>query len=414
MKISHINNGNVNFTAGKTKILSDFDGTFMPKEFEHDVICNDNPPVDKDAFGAYFDKFKEFFEKQNNDKKKTELTISTGRNLYEFNYYMKKIKEKGLSIPNPDKLIITNGGDEFLKQGEDYFTVEKESMFAPCCVNHDKREQLKKFIVSYDPYRVLDQTKAFLLSLPNLPMLIEPKTHQGMYGYKDNMTLQEKVEEEGDITNYVSMRDDGAYQIRLTAPLESENLENLKKVSDELVRLGYDVDCTVEERDSETCVNTDSDPKKWDLGTSIDIKPTTSGKVKVLDKYHHAKLMADEIVENNLDDLVVVAGDGENDLMMLNLSNYIDSMGDFSEFTDSKFEEEVAKLPIVSIFVRNSSSLDDKIFEYEKVFNFDGKKRFIIVDKGNPERPQTLYEAIELAQNEYAMRNKEFEKEYRQ
>ena len=47
MKISQINNRNVNFTAGKTKILSDFDGTFMPKEFEHDVICTVRDVLEK-------------------------------------------------------------------------------------------------------------------------------------------------------------------------------------------------------------------------------------------------------------------------------------------------------------------------------------------------------------------------------
>lgn len=413
MKITAINNNqNINFTAGKTRILSDFDGTFMPKEFGHDIVCNNNPPVDSEAFSSYFGDFRDFFETQNKDDKKTELTISTGRNLYEFNYYMKKIKDKGLAVPNPDKLIITNGGDEFVRRGEDYFSSDKKAMFNSYDVNNKKRTKLKEFVVSYNPYKVRQQIRGILKSLTGSPVVFEPKTHQGMYGYQDNMTLQEKVEKNGNITNYVSMRRDGAYQIRLTAPMESEHLEPLKQIPQQLIDMGYDIDFEVDEKDNETCVNLATDGSVWNLGTSVDIKPTTRGKIKVLDKFHHAKLMADEIMKNNSDDLVVVAGDGGNDLKMLNLSNYIDSMEDFNDFSKPEFRDEISKLPIISIFVRNSSSLDDKVLEYEKAFNFDGQTRFIIVDKGNPDRPQTLLDAIKLAQVEYAKRNEKFSEEF--
>ena len=108
MKINSNLNAQPHFCAGQTKIFSDFDGTFMPKEFGHDSICNDNPPVDKGAFDKYFEEFKKLLMPSDNGVKKTELTITTGRNLGEFNYYMKKIKDKGLKIPTPDKLIILN------------------------------------------------------------------------------------------------------------------------------------------------------------------------------------------------------------------------------------------------------------------------------------------------------------------
>lgn len=100
MNITAYNNSNIAFQSGQTKILSDFDGTFMPKEFNHDVICNDNPPVDKNAFNSYFDEFSRLLSPED-ENGETELTVSTGRNLFEFNYYMKKIKEKALKSPCP-------------------------------------------------------------------------------------------------------------------------------------------------------------------------------------------------------------------------------------------------------------------------------------------------------------------------
>lgn len=410
MNITALNN-NLNFTAGKTKILSDFDGTFMPKEFGHDIICNDNPPVDKEAFSSYFDAFSDFFDSQNKDEKKTELTISTGRNMHEFNYYMKKIKQKGLSVPNPDKLIITNGGDEFIRKGEDYFSSDsKKNMFSYADLNKQKRGLLKRFTVSYYPSQIKKQVRNMLRSLNGSPKVLEPKTHQGMYGYKDNMTLQERVERQGNITDYVSMRQDGFYQIRMTAPVGSEHIEELKEISSRLQEDGYKLKVSINENDGETCVNTVDDPEKWQLGTSVEMKPETRGKVKILDKFHHAKIMADDIIKNNSDDLVIVSGDGGNDLDMLNLSNYIDSMSDISDFSKPEFLDEVSKLPVISIFVRNSASLDDKIQAFEENFNFDGVKRFIVVDKDNPERPSTLLDAIKLAQEEYSKINPEYKR----
>ena len=111
MKVNMNSCGKLHFGAGNTKIFSDFDGTFMPKEYNHDVICNNSSPVNEDEFSSYFGEFKQLLAPKENGKKTTELTISTGRNLGEFNYYMRKIKDKGLSIPVPDKLIVTNGGD---------------------------------------------------------------------------------------------------------------------------------------------------------------------------------------------------------------------------------------------------------------------------------------------------------------
>ena len=407
MKINSNLNAQPHFCAGQTKIFSDFDGTFMPKEFGHDSICNDNPPVDKGAFDKYFEEFKKLLMPPDKGVKKTELTITTGRNLGEFNYYMKKIKDKGLKIPTPDKLIITNGGDEFLCHTKNYFESDKENMFEEWDVNTSKRKQLKKFIINWNGFKIKNKVKAFISRLSGCPMLIEPKTHQGMYGYRGNMTLQEDVENlpEELRTNYISLIKDGDSLIRLTAPVGSEYIKELNGLSDELKKEGYSINFQTKENNGETFVNSVSAPNEWQFGTSVEIKPKTRGKIGTLDKYHHVKLMVDHIIQNNSGDLVIAAGDGRNDLDMLDLSNYIDKMKSPDDFSKPEFREQVSKLPLITIFVRNSSSCDEQIKKFEKEFNFDGIKRFIVVDKDDNSRPKNLVDAIKIAKEEYTKIN---------
>lgn len=396
----------INFKAGRTEVLSDFDGTFMPKEYNHDVICNDNPPVDKDSFGSYFGCFKKFLD----DDKKTSLTISTGRNLFEFNYYMDKIRQKGLEIPCPDKLIITNGGDEFIRNKDvDYFK-SSASMFNLSDRNRQKSKELSAYTVSYDENKARIAVQKMLKNIKGSPIVFQPETHQGMFGYKGNMTLQERLEKNRYPVNYVSMRNDGHYQIRLTTANGSPYAEELKKIPLELEKSGYKLSVQINEFDDETFVNSINAPKTIERGMSINIKPETKGKVKTLDKFHHAKITADNIMENNTDDLLIVCGDGRNDLDVLNLSNYFDDMQTYEDFSKEEYREEVKKLPVFSIFVRNSSALDDITSKFESIFNFDGVKRFIIVDKNDPERPDTLLDAIKLAQEEYSKVNPYYEK----
>lgn len=412
MKVNMNSCGKLHFGAGNTKIFSDFDGTFMPKEYNHDVICNNSSPVNEDEFSSYFGEFKQLLAPEENGKKTTELTISTGRNLGEFNYYMRKIKDKGLSIPVPDKLIVTNGGDEFLCHTTNYFENDKENMFEEWEVNTSKRKPLKKYIINWDGHKIKNHIKSFISRLSGCPLLIEPSTHQGMYGYKGDMTLQEDIEKLPleDRTNYISLRRDGDSQIRLTAPYGSQYIEELKGLSDELLKEGYSIDFQVRENNGETFVNKADSPNEWCNGTSIEMKPKTRGKIKTLDKYHHVKVMVDHIIQNDSGDLVIAAGDGSNDLDMLDLSNYIDGMKSSDDFSKPEFREQVSRLPLFTIFVRNSSSVDDKIEKFERVFNFDGVKRFIIVDKNDETRPKSLVEAIKIAKEEYSKINEEYRK----
>lgn len=387
----------INFNQ-KTKIFSDFDGTYMPTQFNHDSICSTQPTVDRNKFQEYFNDFDSFLKSDDID-----LTITTGRNLHEFNYFMKKIKQLGLSIPLPNNLIIINGGDKYKRSEEDYFSSENQEMFEEKNIDFIQREKLKKYVRSWDGDAIKQAISDFISNLPFNLMQLNPKTHQGMFGYKDNLTLQENLTNLPDKLNYTSLRDDGFYQIRLTAPNNSPYLNDLKHIPELLSSLGFDISSDIIENDGETYVNSIQDPNSCSTGTNILIKPETNGKITTLDKFHHVKLALEEAQEAKSDDLIIVCGDGENDIQMLDLSNYIDGMQDSNDFSKEEFKEEIENLPMISIFVRNktNANLDEKIAQLQRNLNFDGKTRFIVVNGSNENTPHSLLEALKQAKESY-------------
>ena len=75
---------------------------------------------------------------------------------------MRKIKDKGLSIPVPDKLIVTNGGDEFLCHTTNYFENDKENMLEEWEVNTSKRKPLKKYSINWDGNKIKKHIKTLM------------------------------------------------------------------------------------------------------------------------------------------------------------------------------------------------------------------------------------------------------------
>jgi hydroxymethylpyrimidine pyrophosphatase-like HAD family hydrolase len=98
----------VTFGAGKTTLYSDFDGTYMP--FSHKNVCKKDGIVDRDSFDRVFVDFKQFSDKKG---EKFSFNITSGRNLYEFLYFLDCLKKKDLNVPLPSKVISSNGADIF-------------------------------------------------------------------------------------------------------------------------------------------------------------------------------------------------------------------------------------------------------------------------------------------------------------
>ena len=166
MKISAIQNITTRnakplFRAGKTEFFSDFDGTFMPHKYRHDVFCNDLPTSPrrdflesgKKEFQEYFDAFGEFLDKlRGQGDKKLNFTITSGRNRPEFNYFIKRIREDGLTVPLPDQLVIRNGGDIYTKRKDidDFFATAEKELFLKTDFSQEKRDMVKTITKGWD------------------------------------------------------------------------------------------------------------------------------------------------------------------------------------------------------------------------------------------------------------------------
>ena len=107
MKISAIQNvSNRNtkplFKAGVTDFFSDFDGTFMPHKYRHDVFCNNSPSSPrkeflesgKKDFQEYFDSFGEFLDTLRVEKLKVLFPLKRQQTLL----LMVKLREHLLDI----------------------------------------------------------------------------------------------------------------------------------------------------------------------------------------------------------------------------------------------------------------------------------------------------------------------------
>ena len=90
------------------------------------------------------------------------------------------------------------------------------------------------------------------------------------------------------------------------------------------------------------------------------------------------------------------------------IENYLDT--DVSDYSTESTKTKIQNLPLRSIFIRNNSSLDDTISKFEQIYNFDGHKRFIVVDKNDETKPHTLLEAIKIAKEDYSSQNPEFKR----
>ncbi len=165
MKIHQIQNYNNQpakpcFRAGVTDFYSDFDGTYMPYKYKHDVLCRDGCAErnnflfnQRTEFQLYFDRFREFFRAaKGKGKDKFNFVITTGRNRPEINYYMQKIRQDGLSVVLPETLIINNGGEAYSLRrdiGDFFKTNEAEAYLAGDFVTA-KRERVRKAAGGWD------------------------------------------------------------------------------------------------------------------------------------------------------------------------------------------------------------------------------------------------------------------------
>lgn len=433
MKISAIQNSNnrnfkPSFKAGVTEFFSDFDGTFMPHKYRHDVFCRDgagSPRHEflkngKKGFQEYFDDFGEFLDKlRGKGESKLNFTITSGRNRPEYNYYMKRIREDELRVPLPDKLIVRNGGDIFTKRKdiEDFFTSSEKEAFLKSDFTQSKRDSIKEMSNGWDGDEVKKTiTNYFTTNGKKDCTVFDADTIGAFYGegmhFNSKRKMMSPVPE-----NWAALEDNGNIEFNITFPSKNSEKDYATRIKNglnkELEKGGFNFISKTEK------VN---EGKEFER---IIVRPSLNGASQAdgekITKLFDTKAQVKKIMEGKLNDLVVVAGDDSNDAQMLDLFKYID-LEKGEETISEKNLRKIYDLPLISIYVDNtaqkangktviSQTTKDDIRKLEKYFNSDGNVRFIhVVPDNTIGKPQSLNEGLQIAVREYAKRNPEFEK----
>lgn len=394
-------NKSISFKAGYTTLYSDFDGTFMP--FSQSSICVNNRLENDDEYRKRFNDvhmpFKEFVDRSGDFFK---FIITTGRNRAEYNYFIRSIRNQGCNVATPEKLITYNGGDAFYRNGDDF---PSES------VDKEKRATLME-LFNWDPEGVLynlkeifknikkpDNTKVRIISAPM-------NRDEASYG---NISLEYIMKKSniGSEDTMVSFNEDRDFHPYIVF----SNDIDLNRVRDEISMYFHNQGINV------GLVGTGSSfsisPNILTKG--IDIRPLTQvntgcgyEKTKLIDTKQAVK----GIIEKKSDDLVIVAGDSDNDETMLNIFNYLDLYGipipDKSQYDtflqNEQIREAIRNLPIVVIMVGHNDSLSN-IKEISKILNKYGIKKIINVDF---DKQKTLLDGVKAGIKIYSDVNERY------
>ncbi len=308
MLISNRVNTNLTFKAGKTTIYSDFDGTYMP--YSHSSICSDEKNFPRENFHQTFSEMARFFD---TGKENTELVITTGRNIHKFEAFLNHIRRHNETIPLPEKVIISNGGDIYqLKNNKTFFETQSplqatnDNIFNNNKLNDLKHrsywnpDTIKNRIINFFKNKGFDVFDSPVNEFSDsYPHTISEELNNRNYNHNSSM--------------FASIQDDGktGFYIALNKDISSNSrwFENLKG---DLYRDLSDQICTI------IAKTHDSECGK---GTSFRILPKVNQRP--LDKLYDTKKAIEEIIKQNSNDLVIIAGDDVNDMRMLNPFSYV-------------------------------------------------------------------------------------------
>ena len=128
------------FKAGKVRVFSDFDKTFL-RSSHKDFVKN----YDSEFVNALRENFKSFKEFLNNTREGLKFTITTGRTFGEFLTMAEVARERKFGMPLPDTLIVKNGSDEHIRTGtdEDFYN-GGEFPFKYEVTNKEKEAKIKE------------------------------------------------------------------------------------------------------------------------------------------------------------------------------------------------------------------------------------------------------------------------------
>ena len=404
MKVDCIkNNKQIYFTAGKVDLYSDFDVTYFPAK--HTDLYTITPERTK-QLNDYFDEFRPLLNEGD-----LHFTITSGRTFGEFQTVADLIKSKGIQMPLPDTFIAKNGSDEYVRVAADSEYYNKGIFpFRYETVNTQKQEDIKNATGWHG--KLKDKLRE-ILQKHYLQIIDHESENSGRdYGQKSLMThvkydkfeLKEGIDAKSEWK--VGLRKDGSLKIYASFPYDMLHVgqrsyvyDKIKEEFEEYLKENGVKFVREEERD----VHGGNRPVLVYTPQMADGSPLT--------KLYDTKEAVKKAIKNN--DLVITAGDGKNDIEMLNPLNYIetsdldtDLQKQLKNVSEDNIEEilknqtvveRLRKLPFVGIIIKGEHSSLEQLVKHFEQFN-----RIIETEKG------TLQEAIKQAIKKYAEECPEF------
>ena len=348
MRISNNTNLNIlnsitkfNFCAGYTKLYTDFDGTYFPFSQES-IVYHDNKSITKanQMYGA----FKDFI---NVAKEKFSLLITTGRSALEMYGILNYFEENNVDFNKPKGYIFRDGLEE---------------------VDNINDESLDSVSDSHLLY-LKDEIKNIIYGIDKNITIIEPDSNKWIKG-RENKTLEtlfEKLEPKLR-QKYVSIVAENNGMMELAFSPDTDIKPYFETINEYFRENGIPADINLYNNDKCLYIpyqkDEFSDKYVFMPANTIFIRPRKDG-VKT-DKLNKPKEDVRKIIENSSNDLVIVAGDGSNDIEMLNPLNYIDLLGitfDKEKSVEELFEQKdvlsaIEKLPLISIITGENECMD--------------------------------------------------------
>ena len=317
-KINGFNNHfKPSFGLGKVELYSDFDHTYCP--ISHADMHYSTPDT-KPEFVQYCDSFQRFFDKTKDGLK---FHITSGRTFGEYQAVSTLIKNQGFKLPLPDTFIAKNGSDEYIKTGSDAdFYDNKAFPFSYDVVNQEKEADIKAK-TGWDGEKIKSKLKEMLKKY-NF-RIVEADSENGVKDYGDkSLFFNGGLPDERNVVYHgtdkpqwvVGLRNDGHCKIFISYPPDMKTTPERKAALKDIQKQVDSLDfkrfrSVTQDKKGKQRVNEVLEPLVEGVGDS------KHGLTKLYDTKEAVKRAKAD------NDLVIVAGDDDNDFNMLNPLNYI-------------------------------------------------------------------------------------------
>lgn len=373
------------FGKDKVHIYTDYDRTLSPA-----VTSDAKKPKGSAILKKVAKSFEEFSTLMQTMKDHITTHVSSGRSIAEYENMYILYGKRNIELPKVDSIIVKEGSDEYFENKA------QNGGFSYTIKNKNRYEKLKQQ-TKWDNQTIREKTHRLIRQNGLTTLECKTTLSKKNYGKRSVFSRPSLLK-----PNTVLIRDIGDMRLFLGMPpsipehkaeqtaLQVADYLHSQKIKFELVKKPKDKECN-------------------DF-LSYTFTPILKGEV--LSKAYDPNLQIQKAKKEG--DLVIVAGDGKNDLEMLNPLSYISKKTknlDISdpqrvkEFLDKQpdLKEKIKKLPLISIIVQKKDEKCQELENLNAIFGQDSEyKKIITIEEGS------LAKGIKQAIKEYQKQNKKF------